>query len=53
MVNTKIKKFLQNNKRLWHSMKRIQSKNHKIGAYKINKTSLSYCDDKICIKYIS
>ena len=27
-------------------MKRIQSKKHKIGAYQINKTSLSCFDDK-------
>ena len=53
MVNTKLKNVLQNNKRLWHSMKRIQSKNHKIGTYKINKTSLEYSDDKIYTKYIS
>ena len=43
MVNTKLKNVLQNNKRLWH----------KIGTYKINKTSLEYSDDKIYTKYIS
>ena len=30
-------------------MNRSQSKNHKIGTYKINKISLSSFDDKICI----
>ena len=30
-----------------HSMDRIQSKYHRIGAYEINKISLSYYDDKI------
>ena len=29
-----------------HKMKRIQSKKHKIGTYKINKISLSCFDDK-------
>ena len=28
-------------------MKRIQSKNHKLGAYEIDKISLSCFDDKI------
>ena len=27
-------------------MNRIQSENHKVGAYKINKIFLSYFDDK-------
>ena len=27
-------------------MKRIQSKKHKLGTYKIDKISLSCCDDK-------
>ena len=31
-------------------MNRIQSKDHRIGTYEINKISLSYFDDKICIK---
>ena len=31
-------------------MNRIQSKDHKIGAYKINKISLSCFDDKIYIQ---
>ena len=35
---------------LRHSMNRIQSKDHKIGTYKINKISLSCFDDKIYIQ---
>ena len=31
-------------------MNRIQSKDHRIGIYEINKISLSYFDDKIYIK---
>ena len=30
-------------------MNRIQSKNLRIGTYEINKTSLSYSDDKIFV----
>ena len=30
-------------------MNRIQSKNHRIGTYEINKTSLSSSDDKIFV----
>ena len=33
----KYKDVLLNNKSLKHSMNRIQSKDHKIGTYKINK----------------
>ena len=32
-----------------HEMKRFQSKKHRIGAYKVNKISLSCFDDK---KYV-
>ena len=39
-----------NNKCLWHSMNRIQSKDHRIGTYEINKISLSCFDDKIYIQ---
>ena len=35
---------------LRHSMNRIQSKDHKIGTYKINKISLSCFDDKTYIQ---
>ena len=30
----------------WHQMKKIQSKKHKLGTYKISKISLSCFDDK-------
>ena len=33
-----------------HSMYRIQSKDHEIGTYQINKISLSCFDDKIYIQ---
>ena len=41
------KDVLLNNKCLRHSMNRIQSKDHRIGTYEINKISLSCFDDKI------
>ena len=41
------KDVLLNNKCLGKSMNRIQSKDHKIGAYEIKKVSLSCFDDKI------
>ena len=37
---------LFNEKVIRHKMKRILSKNHKIGTYEINKMSLSCFDDK-------
>ena len=40
------KDILFNKKVVRHKMKRIQSKKHKIGTYKINKISLSCFDDK-------
>ena len=40
---------LLNNTCLRHSMNRIQSKDHKIRTYEINKISLSCFDDKIYI----
>ena len=39
-----------NKKCLRHSMTRIQSKDHKIGTYEINKISLSCFDDKTYIQ---
>ena len=39
-----------NKKCLRHSMNRIQSKDHKIGSYEINKISLSCLDNKIYIQ---
>ena len=44
------KDVLLKNKCLIHSMNRIQSKDHRIGTYEINKISLSYFDDKIYIQ---
>ena len=41
---------LLNNKCTRHSMNRIQSEDHKIGTYKINKISMSCFDDKIYIQ---
>ena len=44
------KDVLLNKKCLRHSMNRIQSKDHKIGTYEINKISLSCVDDRIYIQ---
>ena len=44
------KDVLLNKKCLRHSMNKIQSKDHKIGTYEINKISLSCFDDKILIR---
>ena len=44
--HNKYKDVLLNNKSLKHSMNRIQSKDHKIETYKINKISLCCFDDK-------
>ena len=43
------KDVLLNNKCLRQSMNRIQSKDHRIGTFKINEISLSYFEDKIYI----
>ena len=42
----KFKDVLFNKKIIRHKVKRIQSKKHKLGTYKINKISLSYFDNK-------
>ena len=44
------KDVLSNKKCLRHSMGRIQSKDHQIGTYEINKSFLSCFDDKIYIQ---
>ena len=44
------KDVLLNKKCLRDSMNRVQSKDHKIGTYEINKISLSCFDDKIYIQ---
>ena len=41
-----LKTILINEKVITHKLKRIRSKKHKIGTYKINKISLSCFDDK-------
>ena len=43
------KDVLLNNKCIRHSMNRIQSKDHRIGTYEINKISLS-CFSSIYLK---
>ena len=48
-IETEFNQFrdtLLNKKVIRHKMKRIQSKKHKLGTYKINKISLSCFDDK-------
>ena len=47
--HNKHKDVLQNNNCLRHLMNRIQSNDHGIGTYKINKISFSCFDDKIYI----
>ena len=42
----KFKDVLLNEKIIRHKMKRIQSKKHKLGAYEIDKISLSCFDNK-------
>ena len=44
------KDALLNNRCVRHSINRIQSKDHKIETYEINKISLSCFDDKIYIQ---
>ena len=48
--NNEYKDVLLNNKCLRHSMNAVQSKDHIIGTYEINKFSLSCFDDKIYIQ---
>ena len=43
------KDVLLNKSFLRHLMNRVQSKDHKIGTYKINKICLSFFDNKIYI----
>ena len=50
MIFNEYKNAFLNNKCLRHSMKRIQIKGHRIGAFEINKMSLSCFDDKIYIQ---
>ena len=48
--HVEFKDLLLNQKCLRHLMNRIQSKNHKIEIYEINKISLSCFDEKIYIQ---
>ena len=51
-IATEINEFkdiLFNKKIIRHKMKKIQSKNRKLGTYEINKISLSCFDDKIIV----
>ena len=50
ICHNEYKYVLLNNKFLRHLMNIIQSKDHKIGTYKINKNPSYYFDDKIYIK---
>ena len=50
ITHNEYKDFWLNNKCLIHSMNRIQSKDHRIAAYEINKISLSCFQDKIYIQ---
>ena len=43
------KDTLLKKEKIRHKMKKIQSKNHKMGTYKISKISLSCFDDKIFV----
>ena len=48
--HSEYKDVLLNKKSFRHSMSRIQSKDHKIGTYKIERISWSCFDDKIYIQ---
>ena len=47
IIHNKYKDVLLNKECLRHLIKRIQSKDHKIGSYEIDKISLSCFDDKM------
>ena len=49
IIHKEYKDVLSNKKCLRNSMNRIQSKDHRIGTYEINKISLSCFDDKLYI----
>lgn len=42
-------KTIRINEQMYHTMKTIQSINHQLGSYELNKISLSCFDDKRCI----
>ena len=49
-IHNEYKDVLLNKKCLRHPMNRIQSRDHRIGTYEINKISLLCFDDKIYIQ---
>ena len=49
ITRNEYKDVLLNNKCMMHSVKKIQSKDHRIGTHEISKISLSCWDDKIYI----
>ena len=50
ITNNEYKDVLMNKKCLRHSMNSIQSKDNRIGTYKISRISFSCFGDKICIQ---
>ena len=50
MLQQQYKDVLLNKKCLRHSINRVQSKDHRIGTYEINKIFLSCFDNKIYIQ---
>ena len=50
ITNNEYKDVLMYEKCLRHSMNSIQSKDNKIGTYKISRISFSWFDDKIYIQ---
>ena len=50
IIYNEYKDVLLNDKCIRHSMNRIQSKDHRIRTYEINKISLYCFDDKIYIQ---
>ena len=49
IIHKEHRDVLLNNKCIRHPINRIQSKDLRTGTYEINKISLSFFDDKICI----
>ena len=50
MSHNEYKDVLLNSKYIRHSLNSIQSKEHRIGTYEINKILLSSFDDKVYIR---
>ena len=49
MRQYRYKDLFLNNKVLSHLMNMVQSKNHRVGTYEVNKIYLSHFDDKTYI----